>query len=302
MSKRHAFTLIELLVVIAIIAILAAILFPVFARAREQARKVSCSSNLKQISTGFLMYTQDFDEELPPWTGNAGSRNTANTPPTCNGVPAGTSAFDLVSLYNNLVGPYIKNGVDPTTGGLSGVWACPSTKAQFGRSIQNIKNTYAYNIYGLGGVGTTILCTGYNNLSNAYFPFNDQSYARPATQAQLTKPAETYLIMDGNQLCRPPIFYTNALSVTSTAVWGSHQIGTGNVAPASGADASAASGVINPLLTGRQTNVAFCDGHVKTIVTMNLVSKNMIMEGGAWQGAAIGDNTPLGNAGWCRDW
>jgi prepilin-type N-terminal cleavage/methylation domain-containing protein len=65
-KPRRGFTLIELLVVIAIIAILAAILFPVFARAREQARKASCLSNLRQIGTGLLMYAQDYDETVPP--------------------------------------------------------------------------------------------------------------------------------------------------------------------------------------------------------------------------------------------
>lgn len=65
MSKRQGFTLIELLVVIAIIAILAAILFPVFARAREKARQSSCLSNLKQIGLAVHMYAQDYDERFP---------------------------------------------------------------------------------------------------------------------------------------------------------------------------------------------------------------------------------------------
>jgi prepilin-type N-terminal cleavage/methylation domain-containing protein len=64
-SDRKGFTLIELLVVIAIIAILASILFPVFGRARENARRASCASNLKQIGLGLLQYTQDYDESYP---------------------------------------------------------------------------------------------------------------------------------------------------------------------------------------------------------------------------------------------
>ena len=64
-GRGKGFTLIELLVVIVIIAILAAILFPVFARARENARRASCQSNLKQIGLGFLMYAQDYDSVLP---------------------------------------------------------------------------------------------------------------------------------------------------------------------------------------------------------------------------------------------
>ena len=63
--KKKGFTLIELLVVIAIIAILAAILFPVFARARENARRASCQSNLKQVALGFKQYIQDYDELYP---------------------------------------------------------------------------------------------------------------------------------------------------------------------------------------------------------------------------------------------
>src|SRR6476619_5776509 len=62
---RHGFTLIELLVVIAIIAILAAILFPVFASAREKERQTSCISNSKQLGTAVMMYNQDYDELMP---------------------------------------------------------------------------------------------------------------------------------------------------------------------------------------------------------------------------------------------
>jgi prepilin-type N-terminal cleavage/methylation domain-containing protein/prepilin-type processing-associated H-X9-DG protein len=64
-GAQNGFTLIELLIVIAIIAILAAILFPVFARARENARRASCQSNLKQIGLGVMQYTQDYDEKYP---------------------------------------------------------------------------------------------------------------------------------------------------------------------------------------------------------------------------------------------
>ena len=75
-SKANAFTLIELLVVIAIIAILAAILFPVFARARENARRSSCQSNLKQIGLGIIQYNQDYDESYPILRGgNTGDDN-----------------------------------------------------------------------------------------------------------------------------------------------------------------------------------------------------------------------------------
>lgn len=74
---RGGFTLIELLVVIAIIAILASILFPVFARAREQARKASCASNEKQLALAMLQYAQDYDEQLPPFSHGNGYKGSA---------------------------------------------------------------------------------------------------------------------------------------------------------------------------------------------------------------------------------
>ena len=95
---RSAFTLIELLVVIAIIAILAAILFPVFARARENARRSSCQSNLKQIGLGILQYAQDYDERFP-------GRNT------------GVGAFGDAQSWRRVIYPYVKS---------TQIFACPS--------------------------------------------------------------------------------------------------------------------------------------------------------------------------------
>lgn len=98
-SPRRAFTLIELLVVIAIIAILAAILFPVFAKAREKSRQAACLSNCKQIGNASAMYTQDFDERLPVW-----GWDTEHTGARLNGVPyRGRVIWPILYL------PYIKN-------------------------------------------------------------------------------------------------------------------------------------------------------------------------------------------------
>ena len=79
-SSRRAFTLIELLVVIAIIAILAAILFPVFAQAREKARAITCVSNLKSVGLAAMMYAQDYDESLPGGWGGADNNACGATP------------------------------------------------------------------------------------------------------------------------------------------------------------------------------------------------------------------------------
>lgn len=109
--KHRGFTLIELLVVIAIIAILAAILFPVFAQAREKARQTSCLSNNKQIGLAAMMYLQDYDEMFPaePWYGG----NAADGVPVLNSGDPGASPFN----YKDELAPYIKN---------EQVWICPT--------------------------------------------------------------------------------------------------------------------------------------------------------------------------------
>ncbi len=111
--KKSAFTLIELLVVIAIIAILAAILFPVFAQAREKARQTSCLSNTKQIATSVLMYAQDYDETL---LGYRFQQTGTQQNPYAADSRVGTSAKNPI-FFNQLLNPYIKN---------DGIWRCPS--------------------------------------------------------------------------------------------------------------------------------------------------------------------------------
>jgi prepilin-type N-terminal cleavage/methylation domain-containing protein/prepilin-type processing-associated H-X9-DG protein len=125
-GARRGFTLIELLVVIAIIAILAAILFPVFAQARERARSISCISNTKQIATGVIMYNSDYDGTYfnAPWPGPGGA----------DGLTPSISIFWTEALM-----PYIKN---------TGVFACPSAQGTTGTSnwpAVNYKIQYGLN-------------------------------------------------------------------------------------------------------------------------------------------------------------
>lgn len=119
---RRGFTLIELLVVIAIIAILAAILFPVFAKARDKARQSSCASNEKQIMLGILQYTQDYDETLPYFR-----------------LPS--SDTGTVYYWYDVIDPYIKN---------TQVLLCPSRTPAVRSCNRGITNRYALNVVLVG--------------------------------------------------------------------------------------------------------------------------------------------------------
>ena len=148
--KGRGFTLIELLVVIAIIAILAAILFPVFARARDNARQTSCLSNQRQIVTAIMSYAQDFDEKLPNYWNNT-------------------------SYWYTWMDPYIKN---------AGIWICPSytddgnTRITFSyginwRYINNYGSPYTHNASSLGEITnpSETLLTGESRLNYAWIEY-----------------------------------------------------------------------------------------------------------------------------------
>ncbi len=127
---RRGFTLIELLVVIAIIAILAAILFPVFARAREKARQTSCLSNVKQIMLGVLMYAGDYDERFPPY-------RWVQEPPSSVWYDRDNGAVSNRHFWAESVEPYLKNVQ---------IMFCPSSAYSDG-DFSNGKRflTYGYN-------------------------------------------------------------------------------------------------------------------------------------------------------------
>jgi prepilin-type N-terminal cleavage/methylation domain-containing protein/prepilin-type processing-associated H-X9-DG protein len=159
--RRRAFTLIELLVVIAIIAILAAILFPVFAQARDKARQAACLSNMKQIGNGLMMYTQDFDEILP--TAGHGGANP--------------------NRWHAMILPYIKNGGNAAASrGISGVFVCPS------------RRSYPMSATDALGYGNNANIMGWGDTTNP-------NQATPSKSlAQIPNSAGTFVIVEGSKL------------------------------------------------------------------------------------------------------
>ncbi|MBQ0104704.1 MAG: prepilin-type N-terminal cleavage/methylation domain-containing protein [Armatimonadetes bacterium] len=177
LTKNKGFTLIELLVVIAIIAILAAILFPVFAQAREKARQTSCLSNVKQFCTAWQLYSDDFEETACPvylddfqtwWDGYD------------NSWIDGNFYYD-----KGLLSPYIKNGQ---------ISACPSFPR--GKTWDRPNTGYAYSMLIGNGFG----------LSQSY----DWS-CHPVAIAQIKNPSETVLFSDAGYNSGGEIYGSNCL-------------------------------------------------------------------------------------------
>jgi prepilin-type N-terminal cleavage/methylation domain-containing protein/prepilin-type processing-associated H-X9-DG protein len=164
---RRGFTLIELLVVIAIIALLAAILLPVFARARENARRASCQSNLRQMGMGLLQYVQDYDEYLP---GSA------------YGGVAADSNNSTAYKWMDAIFPYVKN---------EQIIVCPGDgggKYIYSKNIPDGQTSTAYGSYGQNGA--------YRNAGDAQTPPRSAAYT--VSLAAISSPAATVWATDTN--------------------------------------------------------------------------------------------------------
>ena len=181
MCKRSGFTLIELLVVIAIIAILAAILFPVFARAREKAKQTQCLSNVKQIGLGLMMYVSDYDDCIPFYY----APYNKPRPPE---LPDLSAYYDYGMFWQDLIYPYTKN---------LQIFMCPSSKAYRGEPRQYIGSyggNYAYVFS--NGYSTSLLV---RNLS------------------EFEHPAETYACVEANSYITR---YDPGIPSSSGGYWG----------------------------------------------------------------------------------
>jgi len=249
--KRRGFTLIELLVVIAIIAILAAVLFPVFAQAREKAKQSTCQSNLQQVTRGLQMYASDNDDHLCP----------ANML-----YPGYANNYTIfrIGTWDMLIQPYINN---------SGVFRCPSldpAKPPYMQAVppltgvrEDWANSYGMN-YRLTQYSATILDDA------------PHLYGETASGSQIRRPSDTVLLTDNilvlNSTAMPIHNEEPRLWVMKQRSWNPAGITRFPQDPP-GNYALYQSDPWHPApIHNNGTNVAFCDGHVKWIKTEQLVN------------------------------
>ena len=174
----RGFTLIELLVVIEIIALLAAILFPAFAQARENARRASCQSNLKQIGIGIMMYVQDNDETMPFSDYGPG---TGDQQQGASDLSTGGAFFK----WMDVIYPYVKS---------TAVFDCPSRSAQIGNYAYGSGTNYGSYAANDFYCSTT---SAYPLFKTPFAPTSGGDYGGvPATMAQIVVPAETASVME----------------------------------------------------------------------------------------------------------
>ena len=247
-KRASAFTLIELLVVIAIIAILAAILFPVFARARENARRSSCQSNLKQIGLGIIQYGQDYDEKMPFGL---------------NGNNFGLNEFSESSAgtWPKMTQPYLKS---------IQVFRCPSDSSSFntwaGSLVSYSANAMHSNTWG----GANFPLIGVMGISNQGTFLGDGSGAQPL--AKMTQPAATIMVAEKHTTDTGASYGSAGVASAygpnllilnrQNGSWGFQNIPNGTISGTTyGSDKNGAVSVKHL----ETANFLFVDGHVKAM-------------------------------------
>lgn len=272
-KRKSAFTLIELLVVVAIISILASILFPVFARTRENARRTSCMSNLKQIGLGVMQYTQDYDERYPLAAYKPIPTPSGGEPNNPVGGQADSSYPGYIYGHRNMTGatlarfvtwmdlihPYIKN---------TQVFRCPSLRE--GGHPHMVNN----------GPGLIIPSYGYSealgnwHVANTRYCDGCGTRDIPLTLSQVTYPASTYMVVE----------YQDAYA------WVANPFRQGALARN-----ASNSQYVAPHLDG--ANNVYADGHAKWVNINNLKAISVP------DGRCYPDRQPLQNVAFCdKNW